>query len=112
MLKQHVQPITGRGVAKVVDSSHPDFKKGDLVYGMTGWEEYSLITATESLFKIHHKDVPLSYYLGILGNPFLPSNPISSPLFTAHSLISVVGDRLEKLMIHWQTKIVYLGTLI
>ena len=37
---------------------------------MTGWEEYSLITATETLFKIHDKDVPLSYYIGILGKPF------------------------------------------
>ncbi|KDP35121.1 hypothetical protein JCGZ_10655 [Jatropha curcas] len=64
-------PITGRGVAKVVDSSHPDFKNGDLVLGMTGWEEYSLITATEMLSKIHEKDVPLSYYLGILGMPGL-----------------------------------------
>lgn len=64
-----MQPITGRGVAKVLDSRHPEFKKGDLIWGMTGWEEYSLITATETLFKIHDQDVPLSYYVGILGKP-------------------------------------------
>jgi NADPH-dependent curcumin reductase CurA len=57
-------------VAKVLDSRHPDYKKGDYIWGMTGWEEYSLITATETLFKIHDKDVPLSYYTGILGKPF------------------------------------------
>ncbi|XP_059443490.1 2-alkenal reductase (NADP(+)-dependent)-like [Corylus avellana] len=62
-------PIAGYGVSKVLDSGHPDFKKGDLVWGITGWEEYSLITATESLFKIHNTDVPLSYYTGILGMP-------------------------------------------
>ncbi|KAJ0094038.1 hypothetical protein Patl1_26852 [Pistacia atlantica] len=62
-------PVTGLGVAKVVDSGHPDFIKGDLVWGMTGWEEYSLIKSPESLFKIHHTDVPLSYYTGILGMP-------------------------------------------
>jgi NADPH-dependent curcumin reductase CurA len=61
------QPIIGHGVAKVLDSAHPDFKKGDLVWGMTGWEEYSLITETDFLFKIQHTDVPLSYYTGILG---------------------------------------------
>ncbi|KAL9380239.1 hypothetical protein Peur_025896 [Populus x canadensis] len=64
-------PISGRGVAKVLDSRHPDYKKGDFIWGITGWEEYSLITATETLFKIHDKDVPLSYYTGILGMPGL-----------------------------------------
>ncbi|XP_031395087.1 2-alkenal reductase (NADP(+)-dependent)-like isoform X2 [Punica granatum] len=60
-------PISGHGVCKVIDSGHPKFKKGDLVWGMTGWEEYSLITAPETLFKIEHTDVPLSYYTGLLG---------------------------------------------
>ncbi|KAM7489678.1 hypothetical protein LguiB_027162 [Lonicera macranthoides] len=62
-------PITGYGVAKVVDSKYPDFKKDDLIWGIVGWEEYSLITNPESLFKIEHTDVPLSYYTGILGMP-------------------------------------------
>lgn len=62
-----VQPITGYGVCKVLDSGHPDFKIGDYVWGVTGWEEYSLITSTEGLFKINHTNVPLSYYTGILG---------------------------------------------
>ncbi|XP_059447329.1 2-alkenal reductase (NADP(+)-dependent)-like [Corylus avellana] len=62
-------PIAGYGVAKVLDSAHPNFKKGDLVRGVTGWEEYSLIAETDFLFKIEHTDVPLSYYTGILGMP-------------------------------------------
>ncbi|XP_050259468.1 2-alkenal reductase (NADP(+)-dependent)-like isoform X2 [Quercus robur] len=60
-------PLTGFGVAKVLDSRHPNFKKGDLIWGITGWEEYSVITELEGLFKIQHTDVPLSYYTGILG---------------------------------------------
>ncbi|CAK7324976.1 unnamed protein product [Dovyalis caffra] len=66
-------PIVGYGVARVIDSSHHDFKKGDLVWGRTiGWEEYSLLTTPQYLFKIHHTDdVPLSYYTGILGMPGL-----------------------------------------
>nr|GLL47795.1 2-alkenal reductase (NADP(+)-dependent)-like [Ipomoea trifida] len=60
-------PITGYGVAKVLDSDNPNFKKGDMVWGMTGWEEYSIITATQGLFKVEHTDVPLSYYTGLLG---------------------------------------------
>ncbi|XP_059651143.1 2-alkenal reductase (NADP(+)-dependent)-like isoform X2 [Cornus florida] len=61
--------LTGEGVAKVLDSGHPNFKKGDFVWGTTRWEEYSLITEPDSLFKIEHTDVPLSYYTGILGMP-------------------------------------------
>ncbi|KAM4113589.1 hypothetical protein ACJW30_04G007100 [Castanea mollissima] len=60
-------PLTGFGVARVLDSGHPNFKKGDLIWGTTGWEEYSVITEVEGLFKIQHTDVPLSYYTGILG---------------------------------------------
>ena len=62
-----MQPINGFGVAKVVDSGHPNFKKGDLVWGITQWEEYSPIAEPDSLFKIEHTDVPLSYYIGLLG---------------------------------------------
>ena len=62
-----MQPLVGYGVAKVLDSGNPNFKKGDLVWGITKWEEYSLITNVEGLFKIQHTNVPLSYYTGILG---------------------------------------------
>ncbi|KAL6976097.1 hypothetical protein U1Q18_024889 [Sarracenia purpurea var. burkii] len=60
-------PIAGYGVARVLDSGHPNFNKGDLVWGTTGWEEYSLISQPETLIKIRNTDVPLSYYTGILG---------------------------------------------
>nr|DAD25130.1 TPA_asm: hypothetical protein HUJ06_026594 [Nelumbo nucifera] len=63
--------IYGYGVAKVVDSEHPDLKAGDLVWGITGWEEFSLVSNPRRLLKIKHTDVPLSYYTGILGMPGL-----------------------------------------
>ncbi|XP_042019199.1 2-alkenal reductase (NADP(+)-dependent)-like [Salvia splendens] len=62
-------PIYGFGVSKVLDSSHPNFKTGELVWGFTGWEEYSLIKDPDQLFKVQDKDLPLSYYIGILGMP-------------------------------------------
>ncbi|XP_047954747.1 (+)-pulegone reductase-like isoform X2 [Salvia hispanica] len=62
-------PITGYGVSKVLDSSHPNFKTGELVSGFTCWEEYSLIKDPNTSIKIHDKDFPLSYYIGILGIP-------------------------------------------
>ncbi|XP_042030639.1 2-alkenal reductase (NADP(+)-dependent)-like [Salvia splendens] len=62
-------PISGYGVSKVLDSTHPNFKTGELVWGFTGWEEYSLIKDPILLFKAPDKDLPLSYYTGILGMP-------------------------------------------
>ncbi|XP_073526281.1 LOW QUALITY PROTEIN: uncharacterized protein [Phyllobates terribilis] len=64
-----VQPLSSYGVGKVLESKHPDFKKDELVWGLTGWEEYSVIPSSKTLFKINHTDVPLSYYTGILGMP-------------------------------------------
>ncbi|KAL6219961.1 hypothetical protein ACLB2K_007719 [Fragaria x ananassa] len=63
------KPIFGYGVAEGLDSQHPDFKAGDLVWGTTNWEQFSLLTTPKNLIKIQHTetDVPLSYYAGILG---------------------------------------------
>ncbi|CAD6239152.1 unnamed protein product [Miscanthus lutarioriparius] len=67
--------ITGYGVARVLDSSDPRLAPGDLVWGITGWEDYSVVTppVTKFLAKISHQGegVPLSYYTGILGMPGL-----------------------------------------
>ncbi|XP_061350683.1 NADPH-dependent oxidoreductase 2-alkenal reductase-like isoform X4 [Gastrolobium bilobum] len=60
-------PLGAYGVAEVLESGHPDYKKCDLVWGFTKWEEYSLVPSTQIHFKIEHTDVPLSYYTGILG---------------------------------------------
>ncbi|RYQ88008.1 hypothetical protein Ahy_B09g095472 isoform E [Arachis hypogaea] len=62
--------IGGFGVSKVIDSGSPDYKYGDLVWGLTKWEEYSLVPSSQIISKIQHTDgVPLSYYTGILGMP-------------------------------------------
>ncbi|GJM92226.1 hypothetical protein PR202_ga08669 [Eleusine coracana subsp. coracana] len=41
--------IEGFGLCRVVDSTHPGFSAGDIVSGMTGWEDYSLITKPEHI---------------------------------------------------------------
>ena len=61
-----MQPLTGYGVSKVLESGHPDYKN-DWEWGITKWEEYSLVSSTQILFKIEHTDVSLSYYTEILG---------------------------------------------
>lgn len=62
-----MQVIVGYGVSKVIDSGNPDFKVGDLVWGITGWEVYTVVESPQGLTKIKYTDVPLSYYTGILG---------------------------------------------
>ncbi|XP_010242451.1 PREDICTED: 2-alkenal reductase (NADP(+)-dependent) isoform X2 [Nelumbo nucifera] len=61
--------IEGFGVSRVVESDNPNFKPGDLISGLTGWEKYSLITRTAQLRKIQQDDIPLSYHVGLLGMP-------------------------------------------
>ncbi|KAK7301460.1 hypothetical protein RJT34_12324 [Clitoria ternatea] len=62
-------PLIGNGVAQVLESGDQDYKKGDLVWGTTKWEEYSLVPSSQIRSKIEHADIPLSYYTGILGMP-------------------------------------------
>jgi NADPH-dependent curcumin reductase CurA len=63
----YLQVITNCGVMKVVSSGHPDFKDGDLVWGVTGWEEYTLVNNPKPyLHKINYPEFPLSYYTGVL----------------------------------------------
>ena len=55
-------------VGQVVTSNNAEFKEGDYVNGMLGWENYSLSNG-EGMRKIANTDVPLSWYLGLLGMP-------------------------------------------
>ncbi|KAL4631922.1 hypothetical protein ACB092_04G014100 [Castanea dentata] len=100
--KPPVTPLVGYGVAKVLDSEHPNFKKGDLVWGITGWEEYSLITDFQKLFKIQHTNVPLSYYTGILGMPGITAYTgfyeICSPKKGDHVFISAASGAVGQLV--------------
>ncbi|CAN8238224.1 unnamed protein product [Cochlearia groenlandica] len=64
------QRIEGFGIAKVIDSDDSDYKPGDLICGMIGWEEYSLLSTSNDaqLRKIRlEDDIPISYHLGLLG---------------------------------------------
>ncbi|TYJ44755.1 hypothetical protein E1A91_A02G006100v1 [Gossypium mustelinum] len=63
-------PITGLGVSKVIDSRNPELKEGDLFWGITGWEEYSLLKSSEGLLTIQLL-VNFYFYKMIKGMPGL-----------------------------------------
>ncbi|KAI6684325.1 hypothetical protein NL676_030238 [Syzygium grande] len=96
------QPIEGFGISKVIDSDDPDFKPGDLVSGLTGWEEYSLIRKNHQLRKIEQHDVPLSYHLGLLGMPgftaYVGFHEICSPKQGDTVLVSAASGAVGQLV--------------
>ena len=65
------QTMIGGTVGEVVESKHPKFAAGDKVVGMGGWQEYSVVDATQpgALRKVDTTHVPLSAYLGAVGMP-------------------------------------------
>jgi len=62
--------MTGGGVGRVVATRHPKFTEGDIVQGMTGWQEYAPMSG-KGLWKVDPSLAPISTSLGVLGMPGL-----------------------------------------
>jgi NADPH-dependent curcumin reductase CurA len=60
--------MVGQTVGEVVESKAPQFKAGDKVLAQAGWQLFAALPAKD-VFKIQGRDIPLSYYLGVLGMP-------------------------------------------
>jgi NADPH-dependent curcumin reductase CurA len=52
---------------EVLLSAHPDFKPGDKVMGMFGWQEFATVGPAAVTRKIGEDDLPLSLSLGVTG---------------------------------------------
>jgi hypothetical protein len=63
--------MQGGTVGEVVESKSPDYKPGDKVVGMGGWQQYSVVDANAAgmLRKVDTTHVPISHYLGAVGMP-------------------------------------------
>jgi hypothetical protein len=63
--------MIGGTAGEVVESRHPKYQAGDLVVGMGGWQQYSVVNADQpgALRKVDTTHVPLSHYLGAVGMP-------------------------------------------
>ena len=54
-------------VGRVEQSRHQDFKLGEFVTGMFGWQDYAVLEAQAIQRKVAASDVPISTALGVLG---------------------------------------------
>lgn len=60
--------IHGRGVARIIESQHKDYKAGDIVQGQLGWQTYkvSKVTPRERFLKVKHHDLSYAHSVRIL----------------------------------------------
>ncbi len=54
-------------VGEVVASRHPDYREGEVVSGMFGWQRYAISDGTQVDRKVTETDLPSSLALGVLG---------------------------------------------
>jgi hypothetical protein len=59
--------MRARAVGRVEVSRHPDFRPGEIVMGMFGWQDYATVDAKVIQRKITKTDLPISTSLGVLG---------------------------------------------
>jgi NADPH-dependent curcumin reductase CurA len=51
----------------VIDSKHSDYRAGDQVMGIFGWQDYAAVDQPQVMRKVREPDLPLSLSLGVLG---------------------------------------------
>jgi NADPH-dependent curcumin reductase len=72
-VKNYSEPVPVGGVmrsfavGRVEASRHPDYREGDLVSGLFGWQDYAAVEAQAIQRKLTDTDVPPSTALGVLG---------------------------------------------
>ena len=60
--------MCGHTVSEVVESKHPAFRRGDVVAGYDGWQEYA-VSGGKDLRAIDPGVVPITTAIGVLGMP-------------------------------------------
>ena len=60
--------MVGGAVSEVMESNHPDYTAGDIVFAYSGWQEY-FVSSGEGMRKIDPSLGPISTAVGVLGMP-------------------------------------------
>jgi len=99
--------MIGGTAGEVVESRSPNFKAGDKVVGMGGWQEYAVVDADQRgvLQKVDTTHVPLSAYLGAVGMPGVTGwyglvkiiNPKAGETVVVSSAAGAVGGAVGQL---------------
>lgn len=63
------EPVMGLTLSRVIESAHRDYAAGDLLMARFAWETHTLTRADDFIARVPAEtDLPLSYYLGVLGD--------------------------------------------
>jgi NADPH-dependent curcumin reductase CurA len=62
------EPLEGECLGEVLESRHPGFARGDIVYSLNGWREL-WVGPPEHVTHVDPDLAPLSAYLGVMGMP-------------------------------------------
>ena len=54
-------------VGRIEESRHPDFREGEFVTGLFGWQDYAAVDARAIQRKVPRTGLPISTALGVLG---------------------------------------------
>jgi NADPH-dependent curcumin reductase CurA len=63
--------VPARVVGQVLQSRHPEFRSGDIVWDFLGWELYSLAPQGKQLRHVNPELGPISHAISVLGMPGL-----------------------------------------
>jgi NADPH-dependent curcumin reductase len=55
------------GAGQVVESRSPRYQPGDIITGLTGWQEWAVLTEQDVQRKVDPSLAPISTSLGVLG---------------------------------------------
>lgn len=59
--------MRGFAVGRIAASRHPEFKPGEFVMGLFGWQDYAVVDGSSVQRRITEMGLPLSTALGVLG---------------------------------------------
>jgi len=55
------------GVGRVVESRHPDYREGELVQGLLGWQDYALLDGSSARLNVVPEGIPIPIAMSALG---------------------------------------------
>jgi NADPH-dependent curcumin reductase CurA len=88
-------PMRALAVGEVVESTVPELRAGEFVYGWFGWQTYCVATPDAVLRRVEHSALPLSANLSLLGinglTAYLAFHGLGEPKFGERVIVSTAA---------------------